>query len=96
MSENNQEEKSTLSFGQYTIELSNGPSMVYRINQEGHKEWIAACPEPETAMAVVEGMVLVENKRFYYPDSKPTINFENSNEPKQNKEVPKFLQRKRS
>jgi len=95
MSQNNNQEKSTLAFGQYNIEFSDGPSMVYRTDQEGRKEWIAACPEPEIAMKVVEGMVLVEQKRFYYPESEPTIKFENNQEPNNKKEVPTFLKRKK-
>lgn len=92
MTESKASENSTLQFGQYTIELTNGPSLVYRIDQEGAKQWIASCPDPEVAMEVVEGMVLVESKRFYYPESVPTVNFENAQ--KEEIPVPNFLKRK--
>lgn len=99
MTESNEQEHSTLKFGQYTIELTDGPSAVYRIDQEGNKQWIASCPDPEIAMDVVEGMVLVEQKRFYYPDSKPTVNFQNTateaTEVKEEVPVPSFLKRKK-
>lgn len=75
--ETNENENATLRTGNYVIELSNGPSVVSRIEeQSGAKQWICTCPDPEAAMTVVEGLILVENKRFYYPDSKPTMNFE--------------------
>lgn len=89
----NKNDNSTLAFGQYTIELSNGPSNVYRIDNENIKQWVATCPDPEMAMSVVEGLVLVEQKRFYYPESKPKVNFE-SNVEKDKKPIPSFLQRK--
>ncbi len=70
-------EGQTLRTGNYVIELSNGPSVVYKIDTEsGNKEWICTCPEPEAAMTVVEGLILVENKRFYYPDATPQLNFQ--------------------
>ena len=89
----NNTENSTLKYGQYTIELANGPSMVFRLDESGTKEWVASCPDPQTAMDVVEGMILVETKRFYYPESKPSINFENPNDKKEEKIIPKFLKR---
>lgn len=86
-----EQEKSTLTHGKYTIELSNGPSMVFRLDDYGRKEWVASCPDPDMAMTVVEGMILVETKRFHYPESTPTLNFE---EPEEQKPVPNFLKRK--
>lgn len=97
MTENNEQDHSTLKFGQYTIELSDGPSTVWRVDSEGNKQWVASCPDPEIAMDVVEGMVLVEQKRFYYPDSKPTVNFgTTATEVKEEAPVPSFLKRKKN
>jgi hypothetical protein len=63
--------------GNYVVEFSDGPSIVYQIEpQSGATKWVCTCPDPEAAMIVVEGLILVENKRFYYPDSKPTVTFE--------------------
>jgi hypothetical protein len=70
---NNQPEKTTLSTGKYTIELSNGPSIVYKIDELGTKEWLCSTTDPDTAMSIVEGLILVEHKRFYHPEAKPEI-----------------------
>lgn len=66
-------EKSTLSTGKYTIELTNGPSVVYKIDELGNKQWVCSASDPALAMDIVEGLVLVEHKRFYYPESQPQI-----------------------
>jgi len=72
-----QEEVQTLKTGNYVVEVSNGPSVVYKVEDTGgHKEWVCSCPDPEAAMIVVEGLILVENKRFYYPDATPELNFQ--------------------
>jgi len=67
-------EKSILSTGKYTIELSDGPSVVFKIDEEGNKQWLCSVGDPAVAMDIIEGLILVENKRFYYPESKPQIN----------------------
>lgn len=77
MTEETNEETPTLRTGNYVIELSNGPSVVSRVEEKsGAKEWVCTCPDPEAAMTVVEGLILVENKRFYYPESTPNLNFQ--------------------
>jgi len=72
------QEKSTLATGNYTIEVSDGPSMIYKFDKEGNKIWIASASDPDIAMTIIEGLILVEYKRFYYPDSNPTVNMESS------------------
>jgi hypothetical protein len=84
--ETKQPEKSTLSVGNYSIELSDGPSHVYLIDAEGNRQWVCATTDPERAMAIVEGLVLVEMKRFYHPESTPTITPNTKESP-----VPPFL-----
>jgi len=81
-------EKTTLSTGKYTIELSNGPSIIYKIDEEGGKQWLCSTTDPETAMSIVEGLVLVEHKRFYHPEATPEI------KPSTGTFVPPFLKRK--
>jgi hypothetical protein len=73
MSESTKAEKATLSTGQYFIELSNGPSQVYKKETLGPKVWVCSAADPQTAMTIIEGLILVEQKRFYYPESKPSI-----------------------
>lgn len=65
--------KSTLSTGKYTIELSRGASVVYKFDDSGNKSWVCSAGDPQIAMEIIEGLILVEHKRFYYPDSAPKI-----------------------
>jgi len=67
-------ENSTLSTGKYTIELTGGASVVYAFDTEGNKTWVCSASDPMVAMNIIEGLIMVEHKRFYYPDSKPQIN----------------------
>jgi len=68
-------EKSTLATGNYTIEFTDGPSHVYKFDENKNKIWIASASDPEIAMEIIEGLILVEHKRFYHPDSAPNITF---------------------
>ncbi len=70
------ETKSTLSADKYTVEFSDGPSHIFKFNNTGDKIWVAAASDPDTAMQIIEGLIMVEYKRFYYPDSKPNITTE--------------------
>lgn len=81
-------EPTTLSTGKYTIELTNGPSNVFVFDEEGNKQWVCSTTDPERAMSIVEGLVLVEMKRFYYPESAPTVNADQEDKP-----VPPFLRK---
>lgn len=66
-------QKATLSTGKYTIELSKGASAVYKIDEGGNKIWVCSAGDPQVAMEIIEGLILVEHKRFYYPDSAPKV-----------------------
>ncbi len=65
----------SLSVGNYTIEMSSGGFSIFSLS-EGRKEWLATAADPEIAMTIVEGLVLVETKRFHYPDSTPVFKSE--------------------
>ncbi len=82
-------DKTTLSTGKYSIEQSDGAAIVYAENERGDKEWLASTTDLVRAMEIVEGLVLVEMKRFYYPESGPDVT---TNE--KSKLVPPFLQKK--
>ncbi len=69
-------EKSTLSTGKYTIEFSNGPSAIYKFDDDGNKTWIASAGDPQVAMEIIEGLILVEHKRFYHPEATPNVTVE--------------------
>ena len=72
----NKEAKTTLSADKYTIELSNGPSHIFKFDKEKQKIWIASAADPDLAMQIIEGLILVEHKRFYYPESTPNVTTE--------------------
>ena len=71
----------TLSVGKYFIELSNGPAIVYCLDESGEKRWICSTTDPQKGMDIIEGLILVETKRFYYPETGHKINNEESNKP---------------
>jgi len=77
----------TLSAGNYTIELAPGGFGIFVTDSLGDREWVATAPDPEMAMRIVEGLIMVEMKRFYHPDSAPVFK---SNE---GKPLPPFLKR---
>lgn len=81
--------KSTLSTGKYTIELDRGATQIFAQNEMGLREWVASTTDPNRAMEIVEGLVLVEMKRFYHPDSQPSVKSEGENP------VPPFLRKNR-
>jgi hypothetical protein len=81
------ENKNTLSAGKYSIELSNGPTVIYVLDEENNKQWVATTTDPEKAMSIVEGLILVEMKRFHYPGSEPKISSV------ENKPTPPFLRK---
>jgi hypothetical protein len=81
------QEKSTLSTGKYTIEFGGGPSVIYKFDEDNNKIWLASVSDPETAMQIIEGLILVEHKRFYHPEATPTINVKDGNP------APPFLKR---
>lgn len=70
MSDNN---TPTLSVGNYTIEMASGGFGIFATDELGDKQWVATAPDPEVAMKIVEGLILVEIKRFYHPESAPVL-----------------------
>lgn len=79
------EDKPTLSVGNYTIEMAPGGFGIFAADELGDKQWIATAPDPEVAMKIVEGLILVEIKRFYHPESAPVL------KGKEGKPLPPFL-----
>jgi hypothetical protein len=71
--------KSTLSVGNYSIESEPTGFVIYAEAEIGAKEYVAKVLDPEVAMRIVEGLILVEMKRFYYPDSDPTFKDQGGN-----------------
>ena len=67
------EESPTLSVGNYVIESTDGGFKIFSVDQIGEKEWVATTSDPEIAMKLVEGLLMVEMKRFYHPDATPVF-----------------------
>ena len=81
-------ENSTLSAGKYLVELvGGGATQVYTVDDAGNKIWLCATTDPNKAMEIVEGLILVETKRFYHPESKPEVSAP------EGKPVPPFLRK---
>ncbi len=66
-------ENPTLKVDNYSIEQTAGGFGIFKVSKADAKEWLATASDPEVAMTIVEGLILVEMKRFYHPDSKPTF-----------------------
>jgi hypothetical protein len=81
-------EASTLSTGKYDIEFGEKGTNIFTTDAEsGQRQWMATVSDPETATKVVEGLILVEHKRFYRPEAAPVFHtVENKDKP-----VPPFL-----
>ena len=62
-----------LSVGNYTIELTSKGFGIFITKDLEDRTWLATATDPEVAMKIVEGLILVEMKRFHYPDSAPTF-----------------------
>jgi len=63
----------TLSVGNYSITQSAGGFGIFLSNELTEDQWVATAPDPEMAMKIVEGLVMVEMKRFYHPESAPIL-----------------------
>lgn len=76
-----------LTLGNYSITPASGGFGIFLTDDLGDKQWIATAPDPEIAMQIVEGLVLVQMKRFHYPESTPTL------KPTDDKPLPPFLKK---
>lgn len=70
---------STLSVGNFSIESVSGGFAIFTTDEFEDKTWIATAQDPELAMKIVEGLILVDMKRFYHPDSAPTLKTADAN-----------------
>ncbi len=83
----NIENTPTLAVDKYTIDLDAAGCKIYKLQKEGQKTFICGdIGDPQTAMEIIEGLIMVEYKRFYYPDSQPT--FEQKQEAPEEKKIP--------
>lgn len=82
----------TLKTGNYSIELAGGGVQIYAVTPDDHKTWVASTSDPQIAMDIVEGLILVETKRFYHPETEPVFETKNPDDAP----LPPFLTRARS
>jgi len=80
-------EAPVLSVGNYSITQSSGGFDIFLTDELDDKQWMATASDPEIAMKIVEGLIMVEMKRFYHPESTPTMTVVD------NKPLPPFLKK---
>jgi hypothetical protein len=80
-------EAGALTHGKYTIDLGSGGCSVYTFKGDQKVFLCGGIADPELAMAIVEGLLLVEAKKFYAPDAARTVTVEDG------ETVPPFLKR---
>jgi len=66
-------ESPTLAVGKYSIEMKDGFFAIFAADEFGNREWLASAPDPELAMKIVEGLIMVEMKRFHHPEATPVV-----------------------
>jgi len=76
----NESTASTLKTGKYTVEIADAGCGIFKLDDQDEKVFVCGgISDPELAMMLIEGLILVENKRFYYPDSGPTVTTQSAN-----------------
>ena len=62
-----------LTHGKYTIDIGADGCSIYTLEKDQKIFICGGIGDPELAMTVVEGLLLVEAKRFYRPDATRSI-----------------------
>jgi hypothetical protein len=64
----------TLRTGKYVVDITGNGCSIFKIEENESKIFVCGgISDPELAMMLIEGLILVDNKRFYYPDSGPSV-----------------------
>ncbi len=63
----------SLTTDNYSIDLASGGAQIFVTDSAGDKEWVATAGDPQIAIDIVEGLLLVRAKRFYHPESSPVF-----------------------
>ncbi len=79
----------SLTTDNYSIDLSGGGAQIFAVDSSGAKEWVATAGDPQLAMEIVEGLLLVRAKRFYHPESSPVFETKVAEKP----DTPPFLRK---
>lgn len=75
----------SLQHGKYTIDITPKGCTVSIIEEDQKVPLCGGISDPELAMTIVEGLILVEAKRFYMPDAGPDVKMQDG------ETVPEFL-----
>ena len=65
--------EATLTHGKYTIGIESNGCVVYVIEDDQKIFLCGGITDPELAMSIVEGLILVEAKKFYHPEAERTV-----------------------
>jgi len=79
--------EATLTHGNYTIDIETDGCVVSLIKDNQKIFLCGGIGDPELAMTIVEGLILVEAKKFYHPEAERTVTMHDG------ETVPHFLKR---
>ncbi len=77
----------TLTHGNYTADIGPGGCAIYVTKADQKIFLCGGIADPELAMAIMEGLILVEAKKFYHPEAKRAVIMSDG------ETVPHFLKR---
>jgi len=80
-------ETGNLTHGKYTIDIDPGGCVVSSLEGDQKVFICGGIADPELAMTIVEGLLLVEAKKFYHPEAARSITMQDG------ETVPHFLKR---
>ena len=77
----------TLTHGNYTADIGRDGCTIYVTKEDQRIFLCGGIADPELAMAIMEGLILVEAKRFYHPEAKRAVTMSDG------ETVPHFLKK---
>ena len=80
-------DQGSLQHGKYTIDIAPTGCVVSVIEEDQKIPLCGGIQDPELAMTIVEGLILVEAKRFYKPAAERVVTMQDG------KTVPHFLKK---
>lgn len=79
--------ETTLTHDKYTIDIDRGGCTIYILEEDQKIFLCGGIADPELAMTIVEGMILVEAKKFYHPEAARDVKMSDG------ETVPNFLKK---
>ena len=77
----------TLTHGNYTADIGRDGCTIYVTKEDQRIFLCGGIADPELAMSIMEGLILVEAKRFYHPEAKRAVTMSDG------ETVPHFLKK---